>query len=262
MVQRGLVSIEDIKEFGQPPSIIENEYFEARALRRVSPYVTKFFIERGITANQVSILTILTGLTASTLLIFGSITLMVISYFQYLIVFNLLDDVDGEIARTTNTESARGRVLESLQLKISLSSFFICFGVGLYNRLGTSIFIPLGTCFALASWFTRSRGHIVLETINGDKKILNKDKQLFFFIKKGKKLYRLYRKYSKVIYFFSFYKIGFLFILFLEGIYPILPKYEICFIPITPASIYFIIQGLHWVCVAVITGVVTIRFLR
>jgi len=255
-----LVSIDDIKEIGQPPSIIENEYFEARALRRISPYVTKFFIERGITANQVTILTILTGLTASTLLIFGSITLMVISYFQYLIVFNLLDDVDGEIARTTNTESARGRVLESLQLKISLSSFFICLGVGLYNRSGTSIFIPLGTCFALAAWFTRSRGQIVLEAINGDNKILKKDKQ-FFFIKKGKKLYRLYRKYSKVIYFFSFYKIGFLFILLLEGIYPILPKCEICFIPITPASIYFIIQGLHWVCIAVITGVVTIRFL-
>jgi len=78
-----------------------------RALRKISPYFTKFFVEHNVTANQVTALSILFVIIGSSLFVFGNYYLMLVGCVFYLF-WLLFDFVDGEIARVTDLKTVGG----------------------------------------------------------------------------------------------------------------------------------------------------------
>ena len=110
-------SIAELRAVTQPVSITGRsnaEHWVADLyLRRLSPYVTRLLLKTPITANGVTYLMILTGISISgALLISGSKGLLLALLLSQLQM--LWDCCDGEIARWRNTQSPKGVFLDRL----------------------------------------------------------------------------------------------------------------------------------------------------
>ena len=110
-------SIAELRAVTQPASITGRsnaEHWVADLyLRRLSPYVTRLLLKTPITANEVTYLMILTGISIScALLISGSKGLLLALLLSQLQM--LWDCCDGEIARWRNTQSPKGVFLDRL----------------------------------------------------------------------------------------------------------------------------------------------------
>ena len=227
------------------------------ALRKISPYFTKFSIEHGISANQVSLFTILFGIAGSILFLFGDPFLMLLSSLLYLFG-NLLDHVDGEIARMTNTKTIAGAFLEEISWQIAEFTFFIFFGFGLYNLSGNILFVICGFSFALSTWIVRSlRQSMELMLVDEMNEKLRSP-----LIKRKTFAGRLYRKYYQVRMFFAVFRIGFLCVPLLEILLPIKPSYIVLGMQISITSTYFFIYGLDSIARVAYTSVKTYRNLK
>ena len=108
-------SIKELREVCQPPTVTGRsnaEHWVADLyLRRISPYLTKWLLRTPITANGVTYLMILTGISISLSLqipgYLGLVVALVLSQLQM-----LWDCCDGEIARWRDTQSPRGIFLD------------------------------------------------------------------------------------------------------------------------------------------------------
>ena len=235
-----MVTIEKIRKVGQPPEKLREEGPYGRLLRKASPYVTKFFIERNVSANQASCFSILLGIMGSFLFVFNNIYLMLISCVLYQFG-RLFDQVDGEIARTTNTETIAGLFLEGITWHIAESSFFIFFGIGLYNTMENIIFVFCGFTFALFGWIVRN----LRQTIELAKKKHRGKEDLYTpLIDKKSFTGRLYKRYYSIRMFFIVYRIGFLVILIFESLSPLKLGYTILGVPFNVLSTYFFLYGI------------------
>jgi len=94
--------------------------------------ITWLAIRIGLTTEGVAWLSGIVGITACLLLIIGSDSLLPIGI-ALLLFFNLLDCVDGSIARTTKTENPYGRFLDSLMGTIDIG-FWAVIGIMAYNN--------------------------------------------------------------------------------------------------------------------------------
>lgn len=209
------------------------------ALRRISPYFTKFFIEHGVSANQVSSFAILLTLIASALFIFSNAYLMLVSSMLNLLG-HLMDQADGEIARMTNTKTVLGEFLEGITWHVADFSFFIFFGLGLYNVSASSFFILCGFSFALATWITRSlRQSVKVKMTKGG----TNEKNHSPLIQRRTLIGKLYKKYYQIRLFFAPFRVGFFVIPLLEIFLPIKPSFAICGVVFTILSTYFLLYG-------------------
>ena len=108
-------TIAQIREISQPTSVTGRsnaEHWVADLyLRKVSPYLTRLLLKTPITANGVTYLMILTGLSISAALLIPGITGIVLALFLSQLQM-LWDCSDGEIARWRNTESPKGVFLD------------------------------------------------------------------------------------------------------------------------------------------------------
>jgi len=159
-----LVTIEEIRQIGQPKdALATHSPYSVHVLRKVSPYFTKFFITHGITANQVSVMGILIGILSASLLSSGT-PLMLAGCLLYQF-WNLLDCVDGEIARVTHTKTRSGKYLETIDEAIAESCFVLFLGIGLSRMLDSVIFLYLGLVFAVfvlsLNCFARTRDQLL-----------------------------------------------------------------------------------------------------
>ncbi|NDG09793.1 MAG: CDP-alcohol phosphatidyltransferase family protein, partial [Actinobacteria bacterium] len=108
-------TIEQLRAVCQPPSVTGRsnaEHWVADLyLRKLSPYLTRLLLKTPITANGVTYLMIITGISISTALqipgLFGLFLAFLLSQLQM-----LWDCCDGEIARWRDTQSPKGVFLD------------------------------------------------------------------------------------------------------------------------------------------------------
>ena len=96
---------------GKP--IIAGSLFNRCILRRLSIYVTWVFVALGIRAYVATLLMILTGLAGIVLCIPHAIHMTILGGLGYFL-FDLLDAVDGEIARWNKSSSTKGLYLDQM----------------------------------------------------------------------------------------------------------------------------------------------------
>ena len=108
-------SIAELRSICQPPSVTGRsnaEHWVADLyLRKISPYLTKLLLKTPITANGVTYLMILTGISISLALQLPGYTGLVIAFLLSQLQM-LWDCSDGEIARWRETQSPKGVFLD------------------------------------------------------------------------------------------------------------------------------------------------------
>lgn len=94
--------------------------------RKLSIYFTWCFLKLGVSANSVTVLSIISGILGSLLLLWLHSYYVIISFFLLYLYF-LFDKVDGEIARATK-KSFYGIYVDELGHLLVYPLFFLCFG--------------------------------------------------------------------------------------------------------------------------------------
>jgi phosphatidylglycerophosphate synthase len=259
-----MLTIEEIRKRGQlsAKKHIEEEKrnfpYVGHVLRKISPYFTKFFIDHNVTANQVSALSILTGIAANTTFIFGNYYLVLLGCFLYQL-WNIFDLVDGEIARVTDVKTARGKYLETINEPITECGFISCLGIGLSKILLDKTFVFWGLLFALSyallHTFGRTRD-MMTERFQTRKEIDTPRKlQTANSKSHGKKLYKKLRLFFVL-------SNGYLVLTFLIILQLFLPNnaYLTFFgLKLNSLSAYFFWYGTIWIVRMMITSVTNYR---
>jgi phosphatidylglycerophosphate synthase len=256
-----MVTIKEIKERGQLSARehIEEEKanypYVGYVLRRVSPYFTKFFVEHNISANQVSVLSILLGIAANATFVFGDYYLMLLGCIIYQF-WNICDLSDGEIARVTGIKTGGGKYIETINDPITECGFISCIGIGLYKMLDDKSFIFWGLlfaiCYALLSSFTRTRD-MMTERLQMKEKRNEESKKMPFpkrFYKKARLSFVTINGYIIliVIVIFQLFIIRESYITFLG-------------LKLNLLSIYFFLYGFLWVIRMTVSAVTNYRYL-
>jgi phosphatidylglycerophosphate synthase len=131
-------TIAQLREVCQPASVTGRsnaEHWVADLyLRRISLYLTKLLLKTPITANGVTYLMILTGISISFALQISGFTGLIIAFLLSQLQM-LWDCCDGEIARWTNTQSPKGVFLDRVghYLTESLIPIALAYRIGSEN---------------------------------------------------------------------------------------------------------------------------------
>lgn len=104
-------TIKELRDISQE-SRYESEggmrWFERNFYRRFSIYITKFFLQLGISANTTTLLSLISALVGGLFLIFADNIFYLLTASVFLILYLILDRVDGEISRYNKTSSNFG----------------------------------------------------------------------------------------------------------------------------------------------------------
>ena len=127
-------TIAQIREISQPISVTGRsnaEHWVADLyLRRISPYLTRILLRTPITANGVTYLMILTGISISGALLIPGVKGLLLALFLSQLQM-LWDCCDGEIARWRNTQSPKGVFLDRVGHYLTESLIPIAFALRL-----------------------------------------------------------------------------------------------------------------------------------
>ena len=143
-MNKGSEQIKELRKICQE-SRYENEggmpWFERNFYRRLSIYFTKIFLKIDVSANQVTLLSLIFALFGGLFLIFTDIMYWVISAL-FLILCLIFDRVDGEIARYNKSSSKLGAHFDLMVGATVHPYILLCMTFGAYNALqDTTIFI-------------------------------------------------------------------------------------------------------------------------
>lgn len=134
-----MITPADIRAQCQKPREIEETY-AWYVTRRISPYVTWFFLQLGIKPNTVTIFTLLFGIGSGILLAVGSRGFSLLGVCALQIMY-ILDCADGEIARVTCRFSAEGEYLDKISHYLIDIAVVIGFTLGVYSFWNYGIFL-------------------------------------------------------------------------------------------------------------------------
>jgi len=238
-----LVTIIEITKIGQPPENMRNLGAYQRILRRITPYFTKFFVEHGISANQVSVLSTLFGIIGSFLFVFGNYYLMLIGC-VFCCFSSIFDLVDGEVARVTNVKTIGGLYLEGFHDPIVESCFLTFFGIGPYRMLENIVFAFFGFIFVLFICLV----HIFNKWRKSLREDLEKKEKVYVFplMKKKSvagKIYRSVYRRVRVLFLFPHAHLILVCILAFQLLFPIKLSYTTCGVTLNILSTYFFYTG-------------------
>ena len=132
--------------------------------RKLSIYLTWLLLHTGLTANQVTIISICSGFLGALSLLFAPGPWSLSGYLLFYGYF-LLDKVDGEIARFKKEESLRGIFLDYMGHMIVPPLLPLSVGGYLAERFAISEFWLLGALAALSCMFVRGGRDIALSLI-------------------------------------------------------------------------------------------------
>lgn len=138
--------IQELRRICQPSNKFADTIILAKFVRYFSIYLTKLFLYTKITANQISIISMLFGILGSFLLLnmqpwyifVGSICL---------ILHTLLDFVDGEVARYRKNSTLTGKYLDEVNHSITVPILLLCISFGVFGVFGNTWVLFLG-CLA------------------------------------------------------------------------------------------------------------------
>jgi len=114
------------------------EYYFAR---KIAFLVTPIFLKTKISANQVSILAIITGIIAAILIMLGDFWQIFLGAIL-MQIWLILDKVDGVVARYRKTVTSFGKFLEELEGAVIAALFFSSIGVAASKFPGFLPFFP------------------------------------------------------------------------------------------------------------------------
>lgn len=142
------ISVEDIKKSysNEKKNSDRSEWFAYFLIRPISFYIALFFINMRISANSVTILSLFISLLGSGLIGFGDFKIRLAGC-ACLLIWLILDHVDGNIARYNNTQSLCGEFLDSLAGYFTIAFFPIFLGLAAYfdDQSGNEwVFLLLG----------------------------------------------------------------------------------------------------------------------
>lgn len=140
--------IKELRRICQDTKTEKEDWYSTNFCRKVSIYLTKLLLFTSITANQVTLLSIVVGLVAGVLFSFGNYlyTLVGALLLQLWLIF---DCIDGEIARYRKSANISGKYVESMNHHIVHPIIFWCISLGLYNILQNFFILILGFLVAL-----------------------------------------------------------------------------------------------------------------
>lgn len=161
------------KEYEASLKSIETENTVDRVFYRPIGFrIARLLRGTGITPNMVTILSIFVGAAAGILFYPENILYNIIGILC-LISANILDCVDGQLARLTGIKSEIGRILDGIAGDIWFACIYVCFSLRLANEYGTYCFFALAVLSGLS--------HLLQANITDYYKTLH-----LFFISKDK----------------------------------------------------------------------------
>lgn len=177
-LKRKNITINDISStFPEEKRTVErNNLFGYFVLRRISYYLTWLFIRLGISANEVTGISILIGCFGCILLAFGSYSGMIAGAL-ILNIWALLEFVDGNVARATNSSSNYGAFIDDLNASIMSILLFTSAGIGAFNHsdlfaisIDKSVFLFLGCWASLFYIFPRFIGDAFVKAFSQEQR--------------------------------------------------------------------------------------------
>lgn len=128
------------KEYEASLKSIETEnYIDRVFYRPIGFRIAKMLRSTGITPNMVTILSIFVGAAAGPLFYYNYIY-YTITGILCLVAANILDCVDGQLARLTGIKSEIGRILDGLAGDIWFAMIYVFLALRLKNEFGTWLF--------------------------------------------------------------------------------------------------------------------------
>jgi phosphatidylglycerophosphate synthase len=158
-------SIAELRAVGQPEAHLQRageEHWAGRLyMRRLSPYLTRFFLAVGLSANAVTALMIPVGLLAALALSFAGV-LPALAAVLLVQLQLLLDCCDGEVARWRQTFSPKGIYLDQLSHYTTEAALIAALGVradGGWDSVGG--WTALGLLAAVLILILKAETHLV-----------------------------------------------------------------------------------------------------
>ncbi|MEA3323713.1 MAG: CDP-alcohol phosphatidyltransferase family protein [Euryarchaeota archaeon] len=153
-------SIKELKKICQNSKAETMDWYSKIFYRNISVYLTKLLLHTSITANHVTLFTIVLGLAAGILFSFGTYS-YILAGALLLQLWLIFDCVDGEIARYRGTAGICGKYIESLDHCITEPFTVVCVGYGLYVLLDVVSIFVLGVLVALFMVWSSSSANLV-----------------------------------------------------------------------------------------------------
>lgn len=119
-------------------------FFFRKIIRPISFYLTPPFLFLGFSANQVTLLSLLTGLIGCGLLISGHYYFMLAGT-VFLLSFLMLDFIDGNIARFHGKTNHFGKFLDGVSGTVIYTLIPICLGLGAGNKSHGNDFLHISS---------------------------------------------------------------------------------------------------------------------
>ncbi|MGP8322999.1 MAG: CDP-alcohol phosphatidyltransferase family protein [Methanosarcinaceae archaeon] len=157
-------SIKELKKICQNSKTETMDWYSKTFYRNISIYITKLLLRTSVTANNVTLFTIVLGLAAGIMFSFGTY-LHILAGALLLQLWLILDCVDGEIARYRGTAGICGKYIESLDHCITEPFTVVCVGYGLYVLLDAVSIFVLGVLVALLMVWSSSSSNLVYYVI-------------------------------------------------------------------------------------------------
>ena len=120
--------------------------------RKISIYITKMLLYTPISGNQATMLMTFVGLIAGLFFIFGNYYYSIMGAL-ILLFSDILDCVDGEVARYRGSCSIAGRDYDHLSHLIVDSFLFVCLSFGVFHNINNIIPFIFGYSASLSFAF-------------------------------------------------------------------------------------------------------------
>ena len=156
--------VESIKELKKICQKENDNWYGRYFVRKISIYITKSLLNTEVTPNQISGLSILIGIIAGIFFVFGNYW-YTLGGALVLLLSNIVDCVDGEIARYRKSASVAGKYIESFNDYIVHPFVFVCISFGLYNIFHNLFIFVLGFLIVLFSYWGAIATALVYETL-------------------------------------------------------------------------------------------------
>ncbi len=131
------------KEYEASLKSIETENYVDRVFYRpIGFHIARLLKNTGITPNMVTILSIFVGASAGYFFYHDNLIYNICGILL-LVLANIMDCVDGQLARLTGIKSAIGRILDGIAGDIWFASIYIAFALRLSHLYGTYWFFAL-----------------------------------------------------------------------------------------------------------------------
>lgn len=165
-------------------AMAKNDYFAFYVGRPLSYLLTVPFLKTNITPNQVSYLSIIPLIVGFIIMIFTTdFVVLLLAWFLFFL-WNLLDGVDGNLARYREQYSKDGSVVDAMAGYVAMVLTYFGAGIVATHLNGSDMYVILGALSGISLIFPRLVMHKYINTVARNESVNNiKDKSNFSTIK-------------------------------------------------------------------------------